>query len=77
VYFTGRDAYLDLSGTIDGGRRSTDGALMDFRLLDRRTAHDALVGGNNRGYFDLFGYWHGRNSEWTTAENGQNGSVPA
>ena len=51
--------YLDLSGTIYGGRRSTDGALMDFRLLDRRTAHDALVGGNNRGYFDLFGYWHG------------------
>ena len=51
--------YLDLSGAIYGGRRSTDGALMDFRLLDRRTAHDALVGGNNRGYFDLFGYWHG------------------
>ena len=51
--------YLDLSGTIYGGWRSTDGALMDFRLLERRTAHDALVGGNNRGYFDLFGYWHG------------------
>jgi hypothetical protein len=51
--------YLDLSGTIYGGWRSTDGALMDFRLLERRTAHDALLGGNNRGYFDLFGYWHG------------------
>lgn len=51
--------YLDLSGTIYGGWRSTDGALMDFRLLERRTAHDALVGRSNRGYFDLFGYWHG------------------
>jgi hypothetical protein len=50
---------LDLSGTIYGGWRSTDGALMDFRLLERRTAHDALLGGNHRGYFDLFGYWHG------------------
>jgi hypothetical protein len=50
---------LDLSGTIYGGWRSTDGALMDFRLLERRTARDALVGSNNRGYFDLFGYWHG------------------
>jgi hypothetical protein len=51
--------YFDLSGTIYGGWRSTDGALMDFRLLERRTAHDALVGNNNRGYFDLVGYWHG------------------
>lgn len=51
--------YLDLSGTIYGGWRSTDGALMDFRLLERRTARDALMGNNNRGYFDLFGYWHG------------------
>ena len=51
--------YLDLSGTIYGGWRSTDGALMDFRLLERRTAHDALVGSQDRGYFDLFGYWHG------------------
>jgi len=50
---------LDLSGTIYGGWRSTDSALMDFRLLERRTARDALVGSNNRGYFDLFGYWHG------------------
>ena len=55
----GMTQYLDLSGTIYGGWRSTDGALMDFRLLERRTAHDALVGGNNRGYFDLYGYWQG------------------
>ncbi len=55
----GMTQYLDLSGTIYGGWRSTDGALMDFRLLDRRTAHDALVGSNNRGYFDLYGYWQG------------------
>lgn len=51
--------YFDLSGTIYGGWQSTDGALMDFRLLERRTAHDALVGGNDRGFFDLYGYWHG------------------
>lgn len=51
--------YLELSGTIYGGWRSTDGALMDLRLLERRTAHDALSGGRDRGYFDLFGYWHG------------------
>ncbi|HET9309372.1 MAG TPA: hypothetical protein VFO46_25380 [Candidatus Sulfotelmatobacter sp.] len=51
--------YLDLSGTIYGGWRSTDGALMDFRLLERRTARDALVGTNDRGFFDLYGYWHG------------------
>ncbi|MCU1249636.1 MAG: hypothetical protein JWQ49_2665 [Edaphobacter sp.] len=51
--------YLNLSGTIYGGWRSTDGALMEFRLLERRTAHDAFAGGNKRGYFDLFGYWHG------------------
>ncbi|MGC1453390.1 MAG: hypothetical protein WA830_25435 [Candidatus Sulfotelmatobacter sp.] len=51
--------YFDVSGTIYGGWRSTDGALMDFRLLERRTARDALIGDNKRGYFDLFGYWHG------------------
>jgi len=51
--------YLELSGTMYGGWRSTDGALMDLRILERRTARDALLGTTNRGYFDLFGYWHG------------------
>jgi hypothetical protein len=50
---------FDLNGTIYGKWRSTDGALMGFRLLERRTARDALVGDSYRGYFDLFGYWHG------------------
>jgi hypothetical protein len=51
--------FLDLTGTIYGERRSTDGALINLRLLERRTAYDALSGGKNRGYFNLFGYWHG------------------
>jgi len=51
--------YLDLSGTMYGGWRSTDGALMSLRILERRTARDSLLGTTTRGYFDLFGYWHG------------------
>jgi hypothetical protein len=51
--------YLNLSGTIYGGWRSTDGALMNLRLLEKRTARDALLGTTDRGYFDLFGYWRG------------------
>lgn len=51
---------LSLTGTIYGGWRSTDGALMDFRLLESNTARDQLVGTSKRsGYVDLFGYWHG------------------
>ena len=51
--------YLELSGTMYGGSRSTDGALMNLRILERRTARDALLGTTNRGYFDVFGYWRG------------------
>jgi hypothetical protein len=52
--------HLTLSGTIFGGWRSTDGALMEFRLLEWRRARDQLLGTSTyRGYFDLFGYWHG------------------
>lgn len=50
---------LDLSGVIYGKWWGTDGALMNFRLLEHRTGRDAIVGVNNRGYFNLFGYWHG------------------
>jgi hypothetical protein len=52
--------HLTLSGTIYGRWRSTDGALMKFRLLEWRRARDRLLGTYpHRGYFDLFGYWHG------------------
>lgn len=51
---------LDLSGTIYGGWRSTDGSLMAFRLLEWRTTRDRLLGtAPNRGYIDLSGRWHG------------------
>lgn len=51
---------LSLSGTIYGGWRSTDGALMEFRLLEWNTVRDQIVGSSTRrGYVDLFGYWHG------------------
>ena len=51
---------LTLSGTIYGGWRSTDHALMEFRLVESNSARDQLIGTNaHRGYADLFGYWHG------------------
>lgn len=51
---------LDLTGTAYGGWRSTDGALMGFRLLERYTTRERLLGAiPRRGYMDLFGYWHG------------------
>lgn len=51
---------LSLSGTIYGGWRSTDGALMEFRLLEWNTVRNAIAGTDaRRGYFDLFGYWRG------------------
>ena len=52
---------LDLSGTIYGGWRSTDGALIAFRLLEWRTARDRLLGYPDRGYIDLYGAWRGPN----------------
>lgn len=51
---------LYLTGTTYGGWRSTDGALMEFRLLEWNSTRDRLLGTNTRrGYIDLFGYWHG------------------
>lgn len=51
---------LGLTGTIYGGWRSTDGALMEFRLLEWDSTRDRLLGTDTRrGYIDLFGYWHG------------------
>jgi len=46
---------LKLSGTIFGGWRSTDEALIEFRLLDFLIVNV----GQKQGYFDLYGRWHG------------------
>ncbi|HEU5335194.1 MAG TPA: hypothetical protein VFU27_04490 [Terriglobales bacterium] len=47
---------LKLSGTIYGGWRSTDGALMDLRLLEYKALD---LGGKRNGYFNLYGKWNG------------------
>ena len=49
---------LELSGTIYGSWQSADGALVTFRLLERRTARDHFTA-SNRGYIDLYGAWRG------------------
>ncbi len=46
---------MELSGTIYGGWRSTEGSLMAFRLLEKRIFN----GGQERGFFDLTGRWQG------------------
>lgn len=46
---------LDLSGTIYGGWRSTEGSLMAFRLLEPKI----IDVGQRQGFFDLAGRWHG------------------
>lgn len=50
---------LEVSGTIYGGWRSTDGSLMNIRVLEANNARQRLLDVSHRGYFDLFGYWHG------------------
>jgi len=50
---------LELSGTIYGASRTTDGALMQFRLLEYNGPGHQLLAPANRGYLDLYGYWHG------------------
>jgi hypothetical protein len=67
----GASQRLDLSGTIFGGWRSTDGSLTAFRLLEWRTARDRLLGtAPNRGYIDLSGHWNGSqlpiNQDWAS-----------
>ena len=47
---------LELSGTIYGGWRSTEGSLMSFRLLEPKI----IDVGQGQGFFDLFGRWHGQ-----------------
>ena len=48
---------LKLSGTIYGGWRSTEGSLMEFRLLERIILPNT---GKQGGFFDLYGRWRGQ-----------------
>ena len=57
---------LELSGTIYGGWRSTDGSLMAIRLVEPITFDT----GRRRGYFDLAGRWQGPK---LVMDEGQNG----
>jgi hypothetical protein len=60
--------YLKLSGTIYGGWRSTDGSLMNFRLLEPKI----LDVGQRQGFFNLYGRWHG--PELVMDDRGEPGS---
>ena len=51
----GKTELLKLSGTIYGGDQSTEGSLMNFRLLEWKVIDPAMT----KGYFDLLGAWHG------------------
>ncbi len=46
---------LKVSGTVYGGWSSTEGSVMEFRLLE----YKIFDVGQRRGYFDLFGRWRG------------------
>ena len=61
--------YLDLSGTIYGGWRSTDDSLIGFRLLE----HKIINTGGYRGFFDLRGRWQG--PKLVMDERGDHGKV--
>jgi hypothetical protein len=52
----GTTVHLRVSGTLYGAWRSTDGALTEFRLIERLQNFPTIQDG---GYVDLFGYWHG------------------
>jgi hypothetical protein len=47
---------MELSGTIYGSWRTTEGSLMSFRVLEQRKAFDTTP---SRGFFDLYGHWQG------------------
>jgi|GEM_PF-1119455 len=61
--------YLDLSGTVYGGWRSTTDSLMEFRLHE----HRILQTGGYWGFFDLRGRWQG--PKLMMAERGDHGEV--
>ncbi len=46
---------LELTGTVYGVWRTTEGSLMGFRLLERKI----FDMGQSRGFFDLVGRWRG------------------
>ena len=48
--------YLTMSGTIYGGWRSTEGSLIDIRLIEPKV----IDLGQRQGYVDLFGRWEGQ-----------------
>jgi len=52
----GVSQYLELTGTIYDGWRSTEGSLIDFRLIEPTIVN---VGQARAGYFDLAGKWQG------------------
>lgn len=60
---------LELSGTIYGGWRSTDGSLLTFRLLERQI----LNVGQGQGFFDLAGRWQG--PKLVMDERGDHGEI--
>jgi hypothetical protein len=64
----GETERLTLSGTIYGGWRSTEGSLIEFRLLEPKI----IDVGQRQGYFDLIGKWHGPELVMDDRGNGDN-----
>jgi hypothetical protein len=48
---------MKLSGDMYGGYKSTEGSLMDFRVLEWRKPFQ--INPQHRGFFDIAGSWHG------------------
>jgi hypothetical protein len=48
---------MEVSGSMYGGYTSTDGALIDFRILERRKAF--AINPQTRGFFDVAGQFEG------------------
>jgi hypothetical protein len=60
---------LTLSGTIYNGWRSTEGSLIEFRLLELRYFNVGQI----RGFFDLYGRWQG--AELAMEDRGRANSI--
>lgn len=66
----GKFQALNVSGTIYGAWRTTEGSVLELRLLEPIVS---LGTPNQRGYFDLFGKWRGPElvlddrGEWSTS----------
>ena len=61
--------YLTLSGTIYNGWRSTEDSVISFRMFEPRYFNI----GQRRGYFNLYGRWHG--AELVMDDRGEPGST--